>query len=256
MDRLVTRKVSDLKPGRVRYALVCREDGGILDDILVYHLLEPAQASSVWLVVNAGNREKIAAWIQAHLPASGVTFADHTEQTAMLAIQGPQALACSQELIGFDPTELSYFSSRTTQVLGEDTLVSRTGYTGEDGFELLLDAPQAPRLWQRLMSVGQDFSLLPAGLGARDTLRLEARYLLYGTDMDETTKQDVERRVQDLEQIINSYKIHWNPDTNKPRLMAEDVVVSLIKDGDHRLSREQDLILFEKALIGLLREAE
>lgn len=185
IDGLVTRKVSDLKPGRIRYGLVCQEDGGILDDILVYHLQDSSGQDYTWLVVNAGNREKIAAWIQQRLP-SDVTFTDRTEQTAMIAVQGPKAIAVAQDLVEGDLSELKYYQGREAQVLGHAGLVSRTGYTGEDGVEITVSAENAVEVWEKLVAAAKSVGGQAVGLGARDTLRLEAAMPLYGHELSES----------------------------------------------------------------------
>lgn len=184
IDGLVTRKVADLKPGRIRYGLVCKEDGGILDDILTYHLQDGEGKSYTWMVVNAGNREKIAAWIQARLPED-VTFTDYTEQTAMIAVQGPRAMAIAQELIEGDISELKYYQGREATILSHPGLVSRTGYTGEDGVELTVPAENAIAVWEALHVAAAEVGGHAVGLGARDTLRLEAAMPLYGHELSE-----------------------------------------------------------------------
>ncbi|MEW4451667.1 glycine cleavage system aminomethyltransferase GcvT [Bremerella sp. JC817] len=184
IDGLVTRKVADLKPGRIRYGLVCKEDGGILDDILTYHLQDSEGKSYVWMVVNAGNREKIAAWIHERLPAD-VTFTDYTEQTAMIAVQGPKAIAIAQEYIEGDISDLKYYQGREANILSHPGLVSRTGYTGEDGVELTVPAEKAIKTWEALHVAAAEVGGHAVGLGARDTLRLEAAMPLYGHELSE-----------------------------------------------------------------------
>lgn len=184
IDGLVTRKVADLKPGRIRYGLVCKEDGGILDDILTYHLQDVDGKSYTWMVVNAGNREKIADWIEARLPAD-VKFTDHTEQTAMIAVQGPKAIAIAQEYIEGDISQLKYYQGREATILSHPGLVSRTGYTGEDGVELTVPAKNAIAVWEALHVAAAEVGGHAVGLGARDTLRLEAAMPLYGHELSE-----------------------------------------------------------------------
>ncbi len=184
LDRLVTRKVTDLKPGRIRYALVCREDGGILDDVLIYHLLDAQGQPYAGMVANAGNRQKIATWLQDRLPED-VQFTDRTEITAMIAIQGPQALEVAQGIINTDLGQLKYFQGLETQILGHTGLVSRTGYTGEDGIEVSIPAEAATEIWQKLHTAATQVGGAAVGLGARDTLRLEAALPLYGHELSE-----------------------------------------------------------------------
>lgn len=184
LDRLVTRRVADLQPGRICYALVTNEQGGILDDVLVYRLSD-VQQLAFQLVVNAGNRDKIAAWIHAHLEDSAVEFHDATLDTAMIAVQGPRALEVIAALVDFDPQKLKYYRGQAGQILGHSCLVSRTGYTGEDGCELIVPAEQAVEVWQAILDQGQPAGAQPAGLGCRDTLRLEAAMPLYGHELSE-----------------------------------------------------------------------
>ncbi len=184
IDGLVTRKVADLKPGRIRYGLVCKDDGGILDDVLTYHLQDASGQSYTWMVVNAGNREKIADWINARLP-DDVTFTDHTEQTAMIAVQGPRAMALAQEVVEGNLSELKYYQGREATILSHPGLVSRTGYTGEDGVELTVPAESAIATWEALHVAAAEVGGHAVGLGARDTLRLEAAMPLYGHELSE-----------------------------------------------------------------------
>lgn len=185
LDGLVTRKVADLKPGRIRYGLVCKEDGGILDDVLTYHLQDSDGKSYAWMVVNAGNREKIAEWIQARLPED-ITFTDHTEQTAMIAVQGPKAMEIAQAIVEGDLSELKYYQGREATILSHPGgLVSRTGYTGEDGVELTVSAENAIATWEALFVAAAEVGGHAVGLGARDTLRLEAAMPLYGHELSE-----------------------------------------------------------------------
>ncbi|MDH3716884.1 MAG: glycine cleavage system aminomethyltransferase GcvT [Planctomycetota bacterium] len=198
LDSLVTRRVDDLKTGRIRYALMTNDEGGVLDDVLVYHLvdghLNEDGGSFHLMVVNASNRLKIVDWIGRHI-TDDVQCTDQTLDTAMIAVQGPRALELTAAVIGFDPSQLKYYRGQIVPVPlnGGGTsggrvqaVVSRTGYTGEDGCELIVPADQAESLWQQLVDRGGAMGALPAGLGARDTLRLEAAMPLYGHEIDET----------------------------------------------------------------------
>lgn len=167
---------------QLQYSALCNDSGGILDDLTVCRLA----ADRFLLVVNAANIDKDFQWISAHL-LPGAQIHDVSDTKALLALQGPEAETILQRLTSVDLRTLAYYHAMPAPVQGCNTLVSRTGYTGEDGFEILLDAGQAVMLWQALLDAGREHRILPVGLGARDTLRLEARYLLYGQDMDETT---------------------------------------------------------------------
>ncbi len=181
LQSLTTNDVAKLRVGQAHYSLLCRPDGGIVDDILVYRL-EPGYM----MVVNAANIEKDVAWISEHLPP-GVVMENRSAVTALIAVQGPLAAQIVQELTTFDLTELYAFEAASSTVTGQAALISRTGYTGEDGFELYLADTAAPAVWERLLAVGTPKGMVPVGLGARDTLRLEARLTLYGNDIDDTT---------------------------------------------------------------------
>ena len=185
VDAVQYLTINDVRPLAVyqlQYNAMCNEHGGLIDDLTVCRLA----SDHFLLIVNAGNIDKDFQWITQHLMA-GVEARDVSQATALLALQGPEAEAILQRLTPANLSRLSYFHALSTSLDGHQGLVCRTGYTGEDGFEILLDADRAPVVWETLLAAGQDVALRPVGLGARDTLRLEARYLLYGTDMDETT---------------------------------------------------------------------
>jgi aminomethyltransferase len=187
LDRLLTRKVVGMGPGKIRYSLVCNESGGILDDVLVYHLQEHGGGPYHLLVVNASNREKIVSWLQAHLqPSDDVQLTDRTVETAMIAVQGPAALRIVEPLVGADLGGLGYYTGQETTICGHAGIASRTGYTGEDGCELIVPAAAAVEVWEKVLAHGQETGAVAAGLGARDTLRLEAAMPLYGHELNET----------------------------------------------------------------------
>jgi aminomethyltransferase len=181
LDSLITNDVSSLAVGQIKYALVTNENGGILDDVLVYRL-----ADSHLLVVNASNRLKILAWIERHRAKFNVTAEDQTVPQFMLALQGPKAQSILQPFVDVDLAQTKYYFGTPARVSGQPGFVSRTGYTGEDGFELILSARHAGTLWESLIAAGMPAGLLPAGLGCRDTLRLEAGMPLYGHELDES----------------------------------------------------------------------
>ena len=187
LDHLLTRRISDMPLGGVRYGLMCNADGGVLDDVLVSNLETPSQQRYYLMVVNASNRAKILKWIEPHLADfPTVTMSDRTELTAMIAVQGPRAMEVCKRLFTFDPTRLKYYRARITDQFKKPAILSRTGYTGEDGFELIVRAEEANRVWENILLAGRDVGFVPAGLGARDTLRLEASMPLYGHELDET----------------------------------------------------------------------
>jgi aminomethyltransferase len=179
---LTLNDVRPLQTHQLQYSALCNEAGGLLDDLTVCRLA----SDRFLLIVNAANIDKDFHWIITHL-GPGARADNCSDAKALLALQGPEAETILQRLSATPLGALPYYHALMTRVDGHAALVSRTGYTGEDGFEVLIEAAHAVVVWQALMEAGQAYGLLPIGLGARDTLRLEARYLLYGQDMDETT---------------------------------------------------------------------
>lgn len=181
VNRMTTNDVASLAPGGVQYTTMLRPLGGIVDDLLVYRL-----DGRVLLVVNAANTAKDLAWLLENAPR-GVRIADRSREIALLALQGPRAAKTFEAAGAGAFLALRYYTAAEGRFAGVPALVSRTGYTGEDGFEIYVEWDRAGEAWDRLAAAGAPFGLAPAGLGARDSLRLEARYCLYGNDIDETT---------------------------------------------------------------------
>ncbi len=176
IQHVYTNDAATMTEGQIRYGLVCNERGGVRDDVLVYRW-----PNGYAMVVNAGNREKIVAWLAAHKGTRNVEVSDGTTITVMAAVQGPKALEMCRGLTGADPSALGYYHGVPTIYEGAPCLISRTGYTGEDGMEIIVPAEQGVRLFNELASRGAT----PCGLGARDTLRLEAAMPLYGHELTE-----------------------------------------------------------------------
>ena len=197
LAELLTRRVADMELGQVRYSLVTNDDGGILDDVLVGYYLDPYGQPFFLLVVNAGNHAKIVDWVHAHLPkeraerpGQEIVFSDVSRLWAMFAIQGPRSVDLLQPLVDVDLQTMKYYRGAQIRILHpaaqrQGGTISRTGYTGEDGFELSLGAGIAVGVWEVLMEMGRPLGIVPAGLGSRDTLRLEARMPLYGHELSE-----------------------------------------------------------------------
>ena len=184
LQRLATNDASRLQIGQIQYSALTTPDGTLVDDILVYRLAD----DHFLLVVNASNIAKDEAWIRKHLDAfDDVVLVNASSRYALLALQGPVSTAVLQSLTGIELADLKYYWCAHGEVAGVRGTVSRTGYTGEDGFEIFVPPAQAPRVWDAVLDAGRDAGVVPAGLGARDTLRLEASMRLYGNDMDETT---------------------------------------------------------------------
>ncbi|MCI0702470.1 MAG: glycine cleavage system aminomethyltransferase GcvT [Planctomycetia bacterium] len=177
LEKVFTNSVATMKDMQVRYGLVCKDDGGILDDILVYRWPYGFAA-----VINASNREKILKWLETHRAGLNVQIQDQTFDTTMIAIQGPKAVELVAGMFVDDVTKLKYYFAMPTRYKEKGCVVSRTGYTGEDGFEVMVPNVMGVTLWEEFIAKGA----VPCGLGARDTLRLEAAMPLYGHELNET----------------------------------------------------------------------
>ncbi len=184
LQPLVPSNLGRLQPGMAQYSLLLNEQGGILDDLIVYDQgTTEAGDQRVVLIVNAATREMDKAWLLAHLDTNQLTFADHSLDMVLIAVQGPQAIAALQPLVAQDLSPIPAFGHLETTILGAPAFIARTGYTGEDGVEIMLAAEAGQDLWRSLLDAG----ITPCGLGARDTLRLEAAMGLYGQDMTTST---------------------------------------------------------------------
>jgi aminomethyltransferase len=176
IQRVYTNNAATLKDGQVRYGLICNDNGGIRDDVLVYRW-----PYGYAMVVNASNREKIVGWLAESKGSFNVDVHDQTKDTCMIAVQGPQALDLCRGLTEADASKLDYYHATPTTYKGKPCVVSRTGYTGEVGVEYMVAAGQGVQLWEEILARGAR----PCGLGARDTLRLEAAMPLYGHELSE-----------------------------------------------------------------------
>jgi aminomethyltransferase len=218
VDKLITNNRAKMKPGQIRYSLILNGQGGILDDVLVYSMGD----EGTMLVVNAGNRQVIWDWIQRERKGFVVDINDMSEEYAMIAMQGPESAALLPKISDIDQKNLKYYRFTRSTVLGEpETMVSRTGYTGEDGFELIMPAAKAVQFWEELMNVGEAHGIGPAGLGARDTLRLEAGMPLHGHEIDDT--------INPLEANLG-----WAVKLDKDDFIGKDATVELKEKGLER----------------------
>jgi aminomethyltransferase len=183
LEKLNTRRMGDMKIGQCRYSHMCREDGGILDDVIVSRL----EDEHFLVVCNASNREKLLGWWDQQKAGFDVVIEDKTMETGMVAIQGPEAMETMNRLLPIDLSDLKRYHFKTGEVYGANYLVARSGYTGEDGVEIILPAHVAPTALHILLTQSREMGreIKPAGLGARDTLRTEAGMPLYGHELSE-----------------------------------------------------------------------
>ena len=212
LQHLVTNDLASLTHGQAQYNLLCNESGGIVDDLVVYRGSE-----GFFVVVNASNREKDLRWLREHAPG-GIEIEDRTFELGLIAFQGPRA----QELLPFEKLEaIPYFGFGHGDVAGIHALVSRTGYTGEDGFELFISSDRIGDAWDAILRIGKSAGVLPAGLGARDATRLEAALRLWGNDMDET---------------VNPYEagLGWTVKLAKKDFIGREALQKIKADGPRR----------------------
>jgi aminomethyltransferase len=187
LNFVTTNDVASLKPGQAHYSLLCNENGGIKDDVVLLRL----EQTRFVIVFNAGNRKKDVDWLTTQSLRSGADFRDISDETALISLQGPKARPTLQKISKTDLSTLPRFGCTQTELDGIKCVVSRTGYTGEDGYEILVwDSPiakpeTAENMWNLLLASGKEFGIEPCGLGSRDVLRLEAGMCLYGNDIDE-----------------------------------------------------------------------
>ncbi|GAC1419197.1 MAG: glycine cleavage system aminomethyltransferase GcvT [Candidatus Velthaea sp.] len=213
-EALTVNTVANMKPGQARYNIFTNDHGGAHDDVIFYRLDDER-----WLlVVNAGNAAKMWAHVSAH-PGAGVTMTNRHGERALIAMQGPKSVEILKRFVDADIAGMKYYSCLETTVRGVDALIARTGYTGEDGFELFIESEHATDLWDALLAEGRDAGLEPAGLGARDVLRLEAGMPLYGHEMTE-----------DITPIQAGIK--WAVKLTKPAFAGKAALEEQVKD-DH-----------------------
>ena len=212
LQNVVTNDLGRIERGMAQYNLLCKDDGGVVDDLIVYWGEE-----GFFVVVNASNREKDLAWMREHAPA-GVKIEDRTFELALLAFQGPKA----EELMPSSGlADIPYFGFRTGEIAGVKGMISRTGYTGEDGFEIFVAADRVGHVWDAILEKGRPEGVLPAGLGARDAARLEAALRLYGNDMDET---------------VNPYEagLGWAVKLDKGEFVGREALTKIRQAGPRR----------------------
>jgi aminomethyltransferase len=223
IQKMTTNDVSKLAPYQVQYSCMCYDHGGIVDDLLVYRLPD-----HLFLVVNGACVEKDFKWLSDHV-SGDVELKNISDETSLLAIQGPKAENVLRKLTDYNLSDLKYYWSAWGKINGVEMIFSRTGYTGEDGFELYFSPPHAEKMWNAIMEAGKEFDIEPIGLGARDSLRLEMKYMLYGNDIDQTTNP--------LEAGLG-----WIVKLDKGDFIGKEPILKLKQDGIKR-----KLVAFELA---------
>lgn len=214
LQYLVPNDVSKLAIHQALYTQLCQPDAGTIDDLLIYRLGE----NRYMMVVNAGNIDRDFAWAEQQSRNFDVRLTNRSDETGLLALQGPEAQSILQPLTQVDLGSIRYYHFELGKVDGIVCIISRTGYTGEDGFELYCSSSDVVKLWRDLLAAGKERGLLPAGLGARDTLRLEAGYCLYGHELDETTNP--------LEANLG-----WTVKLNKGEFIGHDALAAIKEQG-------------------------
>lgn len=182
LQKMMSSDIAQIEINTAKYAILCYADGGVVDDTFVYRFKDD------WMVVvNASNREKDFAWMKAHIGNSDVGLRDISDELYMIALQGPKSEAILQKLESANLSDLRYHHAYKLQMDGKEGILARTGYTGEDGFEMFVPAHLGKHVWDNILEAGKDEGLLPIGLGARDSLRFEAKFSLYGHEIDANT---------------------------------------------------------------------
>lgn len=215
LDHMLANEVFTLEPGKIRYAHLCNQNGGVVDDVLVYRYDE----NEYLLVVNAANTQKDFDWIKSYAPKD-VNIENISDNIAQMAIQGPASEKIIQSLTSVNLSQIGYYSFvRNIKIAGYNCMLSRTGYTGEDGFEIYCSPENAVSLWECIIEAGKDYDLLPVGLGARDTLRFEACMPLYGHELSE--------EISPLEAGLERYVKLTKPDFIGKKALVKQVAYGL-----------------------------
>ena len=256
LNHITTNDVSKLEPGKAQYTCMPTASGGIVDDLLIYQLPDTEGQPRYMAVVNASNIEKDWNWMMEHKHGCDATAENTSDSMALLALQGPKATEVLNQLTSRDVAEIPFYQFSIGSVGNiENVIISATGYTGSGGFELYVPAEDAPSLWQQLMEAGKKEGITPCGLGARDTLRLEMGFCLYGNDIDDTTsplaaglgwitklkskgtfvgRSIIERQKQEgLEQKLVGFAVQGRrvPRKDYPILDSEGAVIGRVTSG-------------------------
>lgn len=243
LNHLVTNDVAALDAYQALYTAMCYPDGGIVDDLLIYRLTD-----FYLVVINAANNAKDQAWMHENAKGYDVEIIDRTDEMAQLAVQGPKSENVLQKLTSADLSKIGFYRGLQAELAGKSMFISRTGYTGEDGFELYFLASDAAYIWDKLFEAGKPEGIAPIGLGARDTLRLEMKYALYGNDIDKTTNP--------IEAGLG-----WVVKLDKPEFIARDVLLRVKEEKPSRrlvclemqgsgIPRQHDAVLSDGENVG------
>lgn len=227
LNLISTNDVSKLTPGKAQYTAMCYDNGGIVDDMIIYKL-----PKYFMVVVNASNKDKDFDWMKKHV-SGDVQLRDESDETALLAVQGPDAEKTLQKLTNTDLSKIPYYGFEIGKLAGVDMYLSRTGYTGEPGFELYFHTPHAASVWKAIFEAGAEFGIEPVGLGCRDTLRTEMGYALYGNDISQDRNP--------LEAGLG-----WITKLDKANFIGRDALLKIKADGLKK--RLTGIVLDEKAI--------
>lgn len=236
LESATTNHVAKLLPGQIQYSLMVDESGGVLDDILVYRLTVPDEYG---VVCNASNRLKVVGQLQALCNGHDAHLEDMTQDTAMIAVQGPLAIRLLARVVNADLAALKYYHHAGGEAVGQSVSISRTGYTGEDGCEVIIAGGAAEALWLALMDHGKDLGVRACGLGARDTLRFEAAMPLYGHEMDESVNPYVAGLGWAVK--LNKGAFHGRDALRAAKSQSGYVRVGIALDGK-RIARQGSLV--------------
>lgn len=231
VNYMTSNDVSKLAHKQIHYSTFTTEKGTVVDDLLCYR----KDDNDFLLVVNAANVEKDFNWLKSHSKNFDIELINISDNVAQLAVQGPDAVKIISEIFGSFANDMKYYWFDNAKFNGEDVILSRTGYTGEDGFEIYLSNEQSPVLWNKILELGKPYEIIPCGLGARDSLRLESKMCLYGNDMDDTT-------------TVLEAGLGWVTKLDKDDFMGKSALVKQNEDG---LTRR--LVGFEMVDRGIAR---
>lgn len=247
VQKITINDASKLIPGKAQYSAMCYENGGIVDDLLVYKL-----ENGFMLVVNASNKDKDFEWMKKNITDENVQILDRSDDYTLIAVQGPKSAETLKSLVNFDIYELKYYTFKYGKILNTDAIISRTGYTGELGFEIYFEGneEQAIKIWNSILESGNQYNIKCCGLGARDSLRLEMGYCLYGNDIDENTNP--------LEAGLG-----WITKLDKDYFIGKEALLKIKQEGlkrqlkgfeliDKGIPRHGNQIFFENKNIGFV----